>query len=76
MRQGEKMLPLPITELDVQALVDSDLSWEEEKQVWRGIESDPALKAYYKRIISQKKLLISWWRSDTIEEDDRDTSIH
>ena len=70
------MLPLPITEFDVQALVDSHLSWEEEKQVLRGIRSDPALKAYYNRIVSQKKLLISWWQSNPIEEDDKDASLH
>jgi hypothetical protein len=69
------MLPLPITEFDVQALVDSHLSWEEEKQVWRSIRSNPALKAYYKLIISQKKLLISWWLSGMAEKGS-DIALH
>ena len=54
------MLSLSITEFDVQALVDSHLPWEEEKRVLRGIRSDPALQAYYKQIVAQKKLLIFW----------------
>jgi len=69
------MLPLPITELDVQALVDSHLNWEEEKQVWQGIGCSPALKAYYERIVSQKKLLIAWWLSGMSDEES-DTALH
>jgi hypothetical protein len=69
------MLPLPITEFDVQALVDSHLSWEEEKQVWHSLRSSPALKAYYERIVSQKKLLIAWWLSGMADEES-DIALH
>lgn len=61
------MLPLPITEFDVQALVDSHLSWEEEKQVLSCMRGDPALEAYYKQIVVQKKLIISWWQSEFVK---------
>jgi hypothetical protein len=57
------MLPFPITELDVQALIDSQLTWEEEKQVWREIENNEDLMDYYKRMLIQKKLLVVWWQS-------------
>jgi len=69
------MLSPPITEFDVQALVDSYLSREEERQVWRSIRSDPDLEAYYRRIVSQKKLLIAWWQSDLAEKEP-DISLH
>lgn len=63
-----KMLRLPITEFDVQALVDSHLSWEDEKEVWRGVYSNPALEAYYKQIVNQRKLLVYWWQSEMKKE--------
>jgi len=53
------MAPFPITELDVQALVDSHLGWEEEKRVWRAIQANPALETYYRQILAQKKLLVA-----------------
>ena len=69
------MLPLPITEFDVQALVDSQLTWEEEKQVWHEMRGDAALKAYYRQIVAQKKLIIAWWRNEALKEADK-TSTH
>lgn len=69
------MLPQPITEFDVQALVDSQLRWEEEKQVLQGIRSSPALKAYYERIVSQKKILTAWWLSGMADEES-DIALH
>ena len=69
------MLSLPITEFDVQALVDSQLPWEEEKQVWGEICRNPTLEAYYRQVLAQKKLLISWWQNEATEEDGK-TSIH
>ncbi len=54
----------PITELDVQALVDSQLAWEEEKRVWQGICGNPALQAYYTQIVAQKKVLLFWWQNE------------
>ncbi len=54
----------PITELDVQALVDSQLNWEEQKRVSQGIRRSLALTAYYTRIVAQKKLLLLWWQNE------------
>ena len=72
--QGIGMLSLLITEFDVQALVDSHLTWEEEKRVWQGICSNPALKDYYVQIIAQKKLLAAWWQSQPPKDDDKTPS--
>jgi anti-sigma factor RsiW len=58
------MLTFPITELDVEALIDSQLSWEEEKIVRREMEKNPALLAYYAQILHQKKLIVAWWLSE------------
>jgi anti-sigma factor RsiW len=59
------MLKFPITELDVQALVDSQLTWEEEKQVRREMGKNFALKKHYDQIVKQKKLLVNWWKNET-----------
>lgn len=58
------MPSLSITERDVEALVDSHLDWEEEKRVRESLRSNPALLAYYERIVTQKKLLVAWWNSE------------
>lgn len=60
-----KKSPLhPPTDLDIQALVDNQLDWEDEKQVWAGISKDPALYRRYQEILEQKKLLLAWWKSE------------
>lgn len=57
----------PLTDYDIQALVDSQLDWEEEKQIRKWIDSDPALQARYRELMEQKKLLCAWWESELIE---------
>ncbi|MDE1153307.1 MAG: hypothetical protein PW788_12285 [Micavibrio sp.] len=37
----------PVTDYDIQALVDSQLNWEDEKSVWLAIEADDKLKKRY-----------------------------
>ena len=51
-------------DFDIQALVDSQLSWEDEKRVWKAIESNPDLKRRYDELVRQKKLLLQWWSSE------------
>jgi hypothetical protein len=50
-----------ITEFDVEALIDSQLDWEREKQVWRELAHNRALCAYYQEMLAQKKRLLAWW---------------
>jgi hypothetical protein len=59
------MRALPVTEFDVEALVDSQLSWEEEKHVLQEVQRNPALLRHYTQIVAQKKLLIAWWQRET-----------
>ena len=54
----------PITELDIEALVDSQLDWEQEKRVRHEMTTNPSLMLYYSQLISQKKLLASWWQQE------------
>jgi hypothetical protein len=49
---------------DIQALVDSQLGWEEEKRIWQAIERNPALHRRYDEVVAQKKLLLAWWASE------------
>jgi hypothetical protein len=64
----KKTLTHSPTDLDVQALVDSQLDWEEQKQVWSWIDKDPALYARYQELMTQKKLLLAWWKSEKSTE--------
>ena len=57
-----------ITELDVEALVDSQLDWEKEKLVWRELAHNQMLYGHYQDLVSQKKLLLAWWNSMTVPE--------
>ncbi|MCE7887570.1 MAG: hypothetical protein DYH13_08755 [Alphaproteobacteria bacterium PRO2] len=52
-----------ITDFDIQALVDNELGWEEEKSVRAHIESDPDARHRYEELIRQKRLLLEWWAS-------------
>lgn len=57
-----------ITDLDVQALVDAQLSVAEERLVWNAIIRSPALETYYKKMVTQKKLLKIWWENEGRKE--------
>jgi hypothetical protein len=55
-----------IDDFEIQALVDHQLGWEEEKRVWSEIESNPQLRRRYNELVDMKKLLLQWW----VGEDD------
>lgn len=61
-----------ITEYDVEALVDSQLTWEDEKQVRRELESNLVLRQYYEQLLAQKKLVIAWWTDQESRKSDYD----
>lgn len=52
-----------ISEMDIQALVDNELTWEDEKRVRAYIASDARAKATYEMLRRQKVLLKEWWDS-------------
>jgi hypothetical protein len=53
-----------INDFDIQALVDSQMGWEDEKRIWKEIEGNPALKRRYDELVAQKKLLLQWWAGE------------
>jgi hypothetical protein len=50
-----------ITHYDIQALVDNELSWEEQKRVRAFIKEDREASKYYDDLCEQKALLKKWW---------------
>jgi anti-sigma factor RsiW len=51
-----------ITDFDIQALVDNELSWEDEKRVRAYIQSNPDAKRRYDELSAQQTALRSWWK--------------
>ncbi len=51
-----------VTDFDIQALVDNELSWEDAKEVMLFLESDAAAMKRYQELVEQKELLKSWAR--------------
>jgi anti-sigma factor RsiW len=52
-----------VSDMDIQALVDNELTWEDEKRVRAFIANDPKAKARYEMLRRQKLLLKEWWES-------------
>jgi len=51
-----------ITDNDIQALIDNELDWEQEKQVRRAINNNSIFTDLYNALKSQKQLLQIWWK--------------
>ena len=58
------MPEFPVTEYDVQALVDRQLRGVVEKKVRDAIAASPALRAYHLQLLIQKQLLAEWWAGE------------
>jgi anti-sigma factor RsiW len=65
--EHKTMAPEPITDEDIQALVDGELSPARQEIVMKMIDSDVGLRERYRALRHQKMLLLSWWS----EEQDR-----
>lgn len=50
----------PVTDYDIQALIDNELDWESEKRVRIHIECNAAARRYYEDLVHQKKMLRLW----------------
>tara|TARA_B100001179_G_C18460946_1_gene347148 strand:+ start:395 stop:619 length:225 start_codon:yes stop_codon:yes gene_type:complete len=50
-----------VTQRDIEALVDNELSSEDRTRVMKGMERSPALKSQYDALVAQKEALKSWW---------------
>ena len=51
---------LPVTDLDIQALIDNELEWEEEKRVRAFIANNACAKKRYEELKEQKNLILKW----------------
>lgn len=52
-----------INDLDIQALVDNQLGWEDEKRVRSRIEQDPKARDRFEMLKQQKMLIRDWWQA-------------
>lgn len=50
-----------INHSDIDALIDGELSYEEEQRVLNAVDANPSMKRYYKTMLHQKSLLQDWW---------------
>ncbi|MGM0422701.1 MAG: hypothetical protein ACQEQL_06350 [Pseudomonadota bacterium] len=52
-----------ISDLEIQALVDNELEWEQAKHVLNCIDEHPWARRRYDELVRQKNLLRDWWNS-------------
>lgn len=57
-----------ITDYDIQALVDNELPWEEEKRIRAYITSNPDAHERYKELCRQRALLKDWWKKSNVSQ--------
>ena len=50
-----------VTERDIEALLDNELSHEKSKVVMSALQSSQRLRQHYDMIKNQKALLRAWW---------------
>ena len=53
----------PLSDYDIQALIDNELDWERAKIVMAHIDTDPTLKKRHTLLLAQKHLLQNWWQA-------------
>lgn len=51
-----------ITDYDIQALIDNELDWEEEKRVREAIKYNSQFMKRYNTLKNQKTLIQNWWK--------------
>lgn len=55
------MEELGITDLDIQALVDGELSWDNVQRVRNYLATNPVAWQRYQELLEQKRLIGEWW---------------
>lgn len=60
----------PITDYDIQALIDHELSYEDEKEIRGHIESNREAQKRYEGLLQQKRLLQNWWKQRQMMTED------
>jgi len=54
-----------ITDYDLQALIDNELDWEDQKHVLDHVERNPEAKKRYEELKAQKEALQHWHQSES-----------
>lgn len=54
-------MPKTVTDFDIQALIDNELDWEDEKRVRDYLRSHDWAKKRYEELRAQKETLQRWW---------------
>lgn len=57
----EKLRPCRVTDYDIQALADNEVSEEEKLRIETYLRLNPAAQNRYDEIMAQKNLLKKWW---------------
>ena len=58
------MTALKVTDDDIQALIDGELSPARQEEVMAAIDAHSGLAERYAALRRQKMLLLSWWREE------------
>jgi anti-sigma factor RsiW len=53
-----------VNDLDLQALVDGELSGDEEERVSAAVQSNPVLKDRFEQLRMQRRLIAAAWMQD------------
>lgn len=56
---------IDITYYDIQALIDNELEWEEEKRVREAVRYNSQFMKRYNELKNQKALMQFWWKRKT-----------
>jgi len=51
-----------VTDADIQALVDNQLSWEDAQRVANYLATHAAARQRYHDLLEQNRLIAEWWR--------------
>ncbi|MCF8496285.1 MAG: hypothetical protein K9G62_06430 [Alphaproteobacteria bacterium] len=55
-----------ITDYDIQALVDNELPWEREKEIFSFFEYNRPAAQRYKELCAQKEFLKRWYKKSSL----------
>ncbi len=60
--KASEIMQCCVTDFDIQALIDNELGWEEEKRIHAYLSDNPTARKYYEEMVEQKDRLKKWWR--------------
>ena len=64
LKNRPEMISNPVSTQDIEALIDAQLTKDEERMVLAEITHNPFLRKQYMGMLEQKRLLQMWWESE------------